>query len=89
MDAQLDERSYSEEWTDEQRAFFTKAYRFILTSQDAMKHPTAPRLSDEHWSTVAHNAAWLATTLHVGNDLAILDVDTDTLLATSEAGPMQ
>jgi len=82
---------YPEEWSEEQCAFFTKAYRFMITSQQAMRHPAAPSMPDEHWHTIAHNAAFLCATLHGGDDLSVWEHgdEGEIPMATTVVGPPQ
>jgi hypothetical protein len=73
-----------EEWTAEKKVLFTRMYRHMVNNQDVFKHPGAPRLSDEHWNTVAWNVAWVGAEFsdpsfgmieHVDEDGNILAVE--------------
>ena len=62
-------------WSISQIAVFTRTYRFMLQNQFAFHHPGAPILSDEHWGTVCHNAAWTAAEFMECELLTIMDED--------------
>lgn len=78
--------STPEEWTAEQNAMFVKVYRFLIANQPAVKHPSAPMASEEHWQTICHNAAWTAAEFMDTDDLRVIDLDTEEVLAQSPQG---
>lgn len=70
-----------EDWTDEQRDLFSKVCRYITSNQDAFCHPAMPRISSEHFATIAWNAAFIAAELSTGDDVRIIDADTQATIA--------
>jgi hypothetical protein len=78
------------DWTSEQRALFSRLHKLMTESQSVFMHPDAVRLSDEHWSTVALNAAWTAAEM-IGSDDKIVfrDRETGEVLATEHEGELQ
>jgi hypothetical protein len=73
-------------WTPEQQAFFTKAFRFFSANQAIMVHPDADTVPQEHWQTTAWNAAWLATIMHgdLDAEVVVTDGDTDEVLSVPD-----
>lgn len=78
------------DWTSEQRALFCRLHKLMTESQSVFMHPDAERLSVEHWSTVALNAAWTAAEI-IGseNHIVFRDIETGEMLATEHDGELQ
>lgn len=75
-----------EDWTDEQNDMFVKLYRFMIGNQQAIRHPRAAEVTQEHWQTICHNAAWSAAEFMDTDDLTIIDAGTEIVLAQSPKG---
>lgn len=75
-----------EDWTDEQNAMYVKLYKFMLTNQDAIRHPKSSELPHEEWQTICHNAAWGAAEFLDTDDLTIIDTETEQVIAASPKG---
>lgn len=72
-----------DDWTDEQTELFMRVYKFMIANKEAMRHPSGPVISDEHWQTVAHNAAFIAAELRDSEEVRIIDAETQQILAES------
>jgi hypothetical protein len=77
-------------WTSEQNALFRRLHQLMTESQSVFMHPEAARLSDEHWSTVALNAAWTAAEMTGSDDKIVFrDGETGEVLASEHDGELQ
>jgi hypothetical protein len=52
-------------WSKAAQKVFNRLY-FFMGTQKRYKHPGAPRLKRNHWSTVRWNAAWSAAQITDG-----------------------
>jgi hypothetical protein len=77
--------SLPEDWTDEQRELYTRVHKFMVANKDAMCHPAAPIVTEQHWQTIAHNAAFIAAELRDNEEVRILDAETEATIAESPA----
>lgn len=47
-------------WNQVQRQLFNDTYSYIRNNQPLFMHPKGRKLNEDHWNTVAWNAAWIA-----------------------------
>jgi hypothetical protein len=54
-------RKQWKKWSEPSRYVFNEMYETMIQSQKLFNsHPKAKKMEDEHWVTVAWNAAWTA-----------------------------
>lgn len=78
----------SAHWTDEQKRIYGRVFRFMSANATSMRHPQSADIPADQWETVCHNAAWLAAEFLEPGDLVIRDVDTDEVIASTNAGAL-
>lgn len=72
-----------EDWTDEQRAMFSRVFRFMMGNQYAFCHPGMAEVAPEHWKTLSNNAAWAAAEFMETEELTIVDLQTGHTIAST------
>jgi len=77
-----DEATLPDEWTEDQRAVYGRMLRFMLANQELFTHPDTPRMPEDQWRTIAHNAACIGADFSGGGEVTIMDGDT--VIATTE-----
>jgi len=77
-----------QDWTDEQQRVFGRVYRFMLKNQQWCRHPEMSEIKEEHWNTLANNAAWLAAEMLAEGEFELVDVDSGELLTTSHTAKL-
>lgn len=79
-----------DDWSDEQSRLFTRVFRAMGT-QEAVAHPEAQRMPDDHWHTIIFNAAYTAAEELVSTaDLIVTLNDKDEVIAVVRvAGGLQ
>lgn len=49
-----------DQWSEQARQEFNDVYDFICSNQDLIIHPKMMKMRQDHWKTIAWNAAWVA-----------------------------
>jgi hypothetical protein len=49
-----------DDWSLEARRVFHYLYDFMMLNPASFLHPEADEIPEEHWKTIAYNAAWIA-----------------------------
>jgi leucyl-tRNA synthetase len=63
-------------WNEMERGTFNEVHDLFLHNQQIMCHPKMPKIAEEHWSTIAWNAAWTAADAARGVRLTgVVDLD--------------
>lgn len=47
-------------WSKHAKAMYRQLKRYMVDNQELFLHPKTAPIPKAHWSTIAHNAAWIA-----------------------------
>lgn len=61
-----------DEWSDAQRALFSRMFRHMNEQQAMFTHPDATTVESDHWQTTCWNAAWVATVMSASEEGAFM-----------------